>query len=916
MMRPFPVRTSWFSILVLTLTSFGWAQQDIVIFDEDDAIGEGYYDASWGTTSGGSELVLIGPGKDKMPIETLHSYIGAHSGRIQWKSAPGGHWRLFIASDGWVGHNATGYSNLLFFINGPQAIPGENLPKVGLEDTDNQSSSLTDMGNFISQLDGDSLTWQRVVIPLTDFMPYNDFDLDKLKTVRFNQGQADDVPHTLWVDEIRVIYGEVDTVAPAAPTNLIAIGGNRRIYLDWDDNLEPDLQGYNVYRAESSGAPYYRRNSTVILQSQYVDEPVTNGFTYYYCVKAVDISGNESPASNEAWATPQDDQTPPAAPANLVAIAGDGYVTLDWDDNTEIDLRGYFVYRAQERGGPYEQMNTSILEESRYTDYAVVNGQTYFYTVTAVDDSHNESAGSDTVSATPTRLSDDDFLEMVQRAAFDYFWYETNPNTGVIQDRMTNPTLGATGATGFGLTALCIAAERGWVTRALAAERVLTTLNFFLNTAEKYHGMYSHFLNRDTGEIISHSPNDDGIDVVETAYLIAGALTCRKYFDGSDSTETQIRRLATQLYEDAEWDWMLQGNHIIWHWSPNYGYGSLKVSGYNEAMIVYLLAIGSPTHPVPAHTYHDGWAASYKGPVTYYGIKLDVESWSSSLFTYQYTHCWVDFRNKKDAYTDYFINSTNATLINRAYCIANPGGFVGYGENLWGLTACDGPGFGPFQGYAARGPFQFDDGTIAPTAAAGSMPFTPQYSLQTLRYMYDHYKSLLWGVYGFKDAFNLSTEPNWVDEDYIGINQGPIVIMIENYRTGLIWKYFMQNEEITAAMKAVGFQDTGDDVEGNPEGLIPSSFFLGQNFPNPFNESTKIEYGIPSGWSTRHVKMKIYDVSGREVCTLVNQSRKPGRYVVIWDGTDGRGYPLPSGLYFCCFKTEGFTRSRKLLLLR
>ncbi len=899
--------------IILMLTTLSWAQQDIVIFDEDDAIGESYYDASWGTASGSSELVLIGPGKDKMPIETLHSYVGAHSGRIQWKSAPDGHWRLFIASDEWVSHNATDYSNLLFFINGPQAIPGENLPKVGLEDTDNQSSSLTDMGNFISQLDGDSLTWQRVVIPLADFMPYNDFDLDKLKTVRFNQGQADDIPHTLWVDEIRVVYGEVDTVAPAAPTNLAAIGGDGRVYLDWDDNLEPDLQGYNVYRAESSGGPYYRRNATVIPQSQYLDEPLTNGFTYYYCVKAVDIWGNESPASNEAWATPQEDQIPPAAPTNLVAMAGDGYVTLDWDDNTEIDLRGYFVYRAQEQGGPYEQMNTSILEESRYTDYAVVNGQTYFYIVTAVDNSHNEGAGSDTVSATPTRLSDDDFLEMVQRAAFDYFWYETNPNTGVIQDRMTDPILGATGATGFGLTALCIAAERGWVTRQQAAERVLTTLDFFLNKAEKYHGMYGHFLNRDTGEIIPHlSHTDDGVDVVETAYLVAGALTCRKYFNGSDSTETQIRRLATQLYKDAEWDWMLQGNRIIWHWSPNYGYSSMPVSGYNEAMIVYLLAIGSPTHPVPARTYHDGWAASYKGPVTYYGIKLDVESWSSSLFTYQYTHCWVDFRNRKDAYTDYFINSTNATLINRAYCIANPGGFVDYGENLWGLTACDGPGFSPFQGYAARGPFQFDDGTIAPTAAAGSMPFTPQYSLRTLRYMYDHYKSLLWGVYGFKDAFNLSAEPDWVDEDYIGIDQGPIVIMIENYRTDLIWKLFMQNEEIISAMDSVGFIST-DVEQGYGRRTLPENFRLFQNYPNPFNIDTNISYQLPKDG---HVTLRIYNILAQTIATLVDDDMKAGYYTVQWNAKDGHEGELPSGVYFYQLAASDFTSIKKMLLLK
>ncbi|MEA3431982.1 MAG: glucoamylase family protein [candidate division WOR-3 bacterium] len=898
-----------FSILIYPIVLAG-TQPDIVIFTEDDYADWGYYDASWGICQDGSYLLLAGPGNDKLPIDSIHSYVGRHSGIIEWLSAPGGHWRIFIASPGWTPHNADGYSNLLLFINGPLELNGALLPKIGLEDLDNQSSPLANMSDYLNGIDGDTLTWQRVIIPLTAFKPYGDFDLNKLKTIRFNQGMDDDSLHTIWVDEIRVVWGEVDTIPPDAPAGLVADHGNECVYLDWDDNTEEDLMGYIVYRSSLQGGTYHRVNASIAMESRYIDRGLVNGNTYYYVVRAIDTRGNESENSNEVWTIPEVDTTAPSPPTGMWVEELDSRLIIGWDDNQEWDILGYNLYREETPGGGYSIINTSLLSTPYYVDDSVSNGNTYWYFATAIDESEHESESSDTLKAIPIALNQDEFLEMVARKAFLYFWNCADPNTGVVQERMTGTVTGATGATGFGLTSICVACERGWIEREEGAQRVLKILRFYNDVVPNFHGLYSHWINMETGEVSPFSPRDDGADVVETSYLIAGALTCRQYFDGGDSIETAIRELATQLYENAEWDWMLQNETgdtlrtMSWHWSPNYGFSGIgmRLTGYNEAMIAYILAIGSPTHPIPPECYELGWASTYQGPATYYGITLDVVSASASLFTYQYTHCWVDFRDRVDLHTDYFNNSVNATLINREYCIDNPNSFDGYGENLWGLTACDGP---PPYFYQARGPFQFDDGTIAPTAAAGSTPFTPDYSYQTLRYMYDNYRSDFFGTYGFKDAFNISIEPDWFDNDYIGIDQGPIVIMIENYLSGLVWDRFMQNNEITKAMDMAGF--TG--VEESPTTIVTSL----KCYPNPFQNKTTVSFGLPKDG---HITVSVYDVCGRLVKTLTNGMMERGVQTAEWDGKDRNGRKVGKGIYFCRVESGEEDETVKLVLIR
>jgi len=820
---------AWLSLVILLGPRLA-AAQDIVIFDDDDAIGTGYYDASWGTATQ-SYLELVGPGRDKMPINSVQKYRGQHSGILRWKQVSGGLWRLFIAADGWVGQNAVGYDSLVFYLNGPQAFSGSVLPFLGLEDTDNQLSDTTALSDHFSGLDADVSTWQRVQVPLSAFQPFGPFDLNKLKTVRFSQGVVTADTVTLWVDEIRVVRKKSDTQAPTSPQN-------------------------------------------------------------------------------------------------VAAIIHDGLVELNWDDNAEADLAGYTVYRATNAVGPYSPLNSELLHASYHFDPTVVNGTLYYYKVTAVDSSSNESEPSGVVSAMPMKMPLEDLLDLEQRAAFYFFWYGSNPTTGVSLDRMTNPTLGATGSTGFALTTYPIAVERGWITREQAAARVVKVLRFYRDRADQFHGLFPHFLNSVTGKVIELFSRDNGVDVVESAYFFAGALTCRQYFNRDEPLENEIRQIATELYHAADWQFMRRNDRgdtlqtISWHWSPTYGFSGfgLRVTGYNEAMIVYLLALGSPTHPVPASTYPQGWASTYKFNRSYFGIPLPVESWSSSLFTYQYTHCWIDYRNRRDAYADYFENSRNATLINRQYCISRSATY-GYSDSLWGLTASDGPGFAPYRGYEARGPFQFDDGTVAPTAALSSMPFTPEESFAVLEYLRNRYRDRLWGPYGFKDAFNVTA--NWFDPDYIGIDQGPIVIMIENYRTGLVWQLFMSNPEVQQAMMKAGFVPTSVTERSGSQPTGPKEYFLAQSYPNPFsatggsafggNPEIEIVFHLPR---IEQVTLTVYNMLGQKVRLLVDEVHAPGKYTVRWDGRDDHGREVSGGVYFYRLETAGYQSVRKTILLR
>lgn len=488
-------------------------------------------------------------------------------------------------------------------------------------------------------------------------------------------------------------------------------------------------------------------------------------------------------------------------------------------------------------------------------------------------------------------------LDSLQHGAFDYFWNEANPTNGLIKDRSTPGSVCSIASVGFGLSAICIGIDHGWVTREEGRDRIATTLETFWNGPQGdgpsgfigYEGLYYHWLDMNTAK----RTWDSELSTIDSALLFAGIIDAKQYFSTADPLDEQIRALADSIYYRADWEFVRNGaNGIRMGWKPGTEFSGFGLwTGYNEAMILYILALGSPTFPVPASTW-DFWTSSYNWATQYGQTYVNFPP----LFGHQYSHCWVDFRGLQDGYMqmpnhgiDYFENSRRATIAQREYCIANPGGWIGYGADLWGLTASDDP-----SGYLAHGapPPQSDNGTITPTAAASSIAFAPDLVIPTLHFMYDSYQSQLWSTYGFKDAFNLTVA--WWATDYLGIDQGPIIMMIENYLTGSVWARCMQNVDVLRGLSRAGF----DAVVGL--GDEPSSVVAGPRLdisPNPFRRAATVTYDLAAPGS---VSLIVYDVSGRAVRTLVNGPQTAGRHSVL---LDGRG--LASGVYYYELRSEG-----------
>ncbi|MGB8730862.1 MAG: glucoamylase family protein, partial [Candidatus Sulfotelmatobacter sp.] len=382
----------------------------------------------------------------------------------------------------------------------------------------------------------------------------------------------------------------------------------------------------------------------------------------------------------------------------------------------------------------------------------------------------------------------------------------------------------ATGASGFGIMALIVGVDRGFVTREQGVERLSKILDF-LEKVPRYHGAWAHFLNGDTAQsMLVFGMFDNGGDLVETSFLMEGLLAARQYFKDEGEAGQSIYQRITKLWETVEWDWYRRSPNndaLLWHWSPQWSWFiDHRLTGFNETMITYLLAIASPTHGVPASLYYSGWAGQSEAAIayrsgwsgsndgdryinghSYFGIKLDVGVGTGGpLFFTQYSFMGFDPRGIHDKYTDYFDNNRNLVLIDQAYCESNPGHFQGYGADDWGLTASDDQ-----LGYSAHAPDRAtDNGTITPTGALASFPYTPKASMAALKFFYRDLGDRLWGVYGPRDAFNLTR--NWFSPVYMGLDQAPIAVMVENYRTGLIWKLFMSNPEIQPMLDKIGFQ--------------------------------------------------------------------------------------------------------------
>lgn len=435
------------------------------------------------------------------------------------------------------------------------------------------------------------------------------------------------------------------------------------------------------------------------------------------------------------------------------------------------------------------------------------------------------------------------FLDTVQRRTFAFFWETTNPRNGLAPDRWPNPPFSSIAAIGYALTAYPIGAERGWIPRDSAAHRTLTTLRFMWRLPQGpdssgyagYKGFFYHFLDMERGLRFRNTE----LSTIDTGLMLCGVLFAQQYFDGGDSLEVAIRAYADSLYHRVEWPWFVRDQPLItMGWHPERGYGPAVYEGYNEAMFLYVLALGSPTHPIQAEAW-ERFTSTYDWAPFYGYEHVNFEP----LFGHQYSHVWIDFRRIQDPYMrqrgiDYFENSRRAVLSQREYAIDNPGEWRDYGPDIWGLTASDGPVGATievdgrqrrFYTYMARGAAAtkiVDDGTIAPTAAGGSVPFAPDVTIRALRAMRDRYGEDLFTRYGFLDAFNPTLQvegvrlqrgqvipgKGWFDDNYLGIDQGPILAMIENYRTELVWAHMRDHPAIIRGLCRAGF--TGGWLEG------------------------------------------------------------------------------------------------------
>lgn len=399
-------------------------------------------------------------------------------------------------------------------------------------------------------------------------------------------------------------------------------------------------------------------------------------------------------------------------------------------------------------------------------------------------------------------ISEEELLTKVQEQTFRYFWDFGHPNSGMARERNTSGNLVTSGGTGFGLMAILVGIERGFITRQQGLERLVKIIDF-LGQADRFHGAWAHWMDGNTGDVIPFSAKDNGGDLVETALLVQGLLTVKAYLNTDDPNEDSLAEKIDLLWRGVEWDWYTRGAQDIlyWHWSPEFGWDmNLPIRGYNEALIVYVLAASSPTHPISKSVYEKGWAnnGAMRNGNQFFQIPLPLGyDFGGPLFFAHYSFLGLDPRNLSDQYANYWTQNVNHSRINQAHAISNPLGFAGYSEASWGLTASDN-----HLGYNAHSPTN-DLGVISPTAALSSFPFTPEESMKALNFFYYKMGEKLWGQYGFYDAFNITEQ--WYADSYLAIDQGPIIIMIENHRSGLLWDLFMKDQEVKEGLKKLGF---------------------------------------------------------------------------------------------------------------
>ncbi len=506
----------------------------------------------------------------------------------------------------------------------------------------------------------------------------------------------------------------------------------------------------------------------------------------------------------------------PPAPTGLTARGYERHVLLQWQPVSDPDVAQYVIDRSL-NGGAWAPVGVQRSGVTRYVDWIGDPHAHAVYRVTARTSALAESRPSNEAAAVTHPMSDDELLTMVEEASFHYYWDAAEPMSGMARESQPgNDDMIALGASGFGVMAMIVAAERGFVRREAAVQRMLK-ITSFLEHADRFHGAWGHFISGRTGHVIPHFQiYDDGADLVETSFMMEGLLAARGYYTRNTPNERELRGRITSLWNSVDWNWFRatpKRDALYWHWSPNYGWAiHFRLEGWNEVMITYLLAVASPTHPVPPSIYYTGYTGHdgtdpYGIPRTYFGITTtqsyipptkDSPGSTGPLFFSHYSFLGYDARGVRDRFSDYFETNRALARISHAYSIANPKNFKGYGANSWGLTAVDGPD----DTYHEYKPFLEDDGTIAPTGAVASYPYTPEASLAAIKHWYRDLGDRLWGIYGFIDSFN--EQQDWYSGIYMGLNQAPQTVMIENGRTGLVWRAFMSNPEIREMQRKLG----------------------------------------------------------------------------------------------------------------
>jgi len=721
-----PVFFRTFLCILISATAWGGDTEYYRHVIFDNSLTSDTYYNSVGLANGGSFLELSG---HRLPVETKTFLTPPNALRLNWQSKPGGGWEAEVHLDFFRNRYPELHGqNLYFWCFSSEAIAVDDLPMIVI--------SNTGQGLHVAEFPG----------AFTEPLPVGKY--------------SGDLPAGKWI-RVKI---------PLSAFRSASIYEFRPEY----------LRSVVFHQGRSDGVRH-----TLIIDELRMDD--------------------DQPDGENRLATPK----------NVRATGYDRHIEVTWEPVKDPGLGRYVIYRALDHK-KFEPIGIQLPGINRYSDFIGRSGVSAEYKVAASSQAYQLSETSPAASASTREFTDDELLTMLQEDCFHYYWDGADPHSGMARENIPgDDRIVATGATGMGIAALVVGVDRGFITRTQGSERV-TKIVGFLEHAQRYHGAWSHYMDGSTGKTMPvFGMFDNGADLVETSFLMEGLLAARQYFHGDSPAERDIYQRITRLWESVEWDWYrgpTAGDFLYWHWSSEWKWQiQHPLIGFNEVMITYLLAMSSPTHSVPATMYYSGWAGQastalsyragwsgstagdhYRNGGTYYGIKLDVGVGTGGpLFFTDYSYFGFDPHSLHDRYTSsYFENNRNIALINRAYCIANPKHFEGYGANAWGLTASDGP-----WGYVPHAPNDNDDkGTLTLTGALSSFPYTPEASTAALKHYYRDLGNQLWDIYGPRDAYNPTQD--WVSPIYMGLNQAPIVVMVENYRTGLVWKQFMSNPEI------------------------------------------------------------------------------------------------------------------------